>query len=171
LTYYAVDKLISEARRLAAAYRRTTGKSLGISTEIAKHDACRLLQLEAVEEAGGYDAIDPQVQNAEQQAQRIQIKGRTIFEDGKSGQRVGQLKLEQPWDTVVLVLMDDDFETFEIHAVQRQQITEALQEKEHKPRSRRGAMSVAQFKRIGQLIWTRQDGRVQDDALKDNRTG
>ena len=171
MTFYAVDKLISEARRIAAEYRRTTGKSLGISAEIAKHDACRLLALEPVEETGGYDAIDARRQNTEQAAQRIQIKGRTIFEDGKSGQRIGQLKLEQPWDAVVLVLMDEEFETFEIHLAQRQQIIEALEEKKHNSRSRRGAMSVARFKRISRVVWTREEGRVQDDALWDNQTG
>ncbi len=56
---YSVDKLISEARRLAAEFRRTTGKPLpGVSGEIAEHDAARLLNLKLCDErSGGYDAI------------------------------------------------------------------------------------------------------------------
>jgi len=72
LTLYAVDKLMGEARRIAAEYRRTTGKSLGISAEIARHDACRLLQLEAEDSSGGFDAYD-------KDGKKIQIKGRDYF--------------------------------------------------------------------------------------------
>ena len=44
MSVYAVDKLIAQARQLAADYRRTTGKPLpGVSNEIALHDVLRLL--------------------------------------------------------------------------------------------------------------------------------
>ena len=46
MTLYAAEKLIAQARVLAAEYRRTMGKPLpGISNEIAEHDAIRLLEL------------------------------------------------------------------------------------------------------------------------------
>ena len=57
MSLYSVDKLISEARRIAAEYRRATGKPLGISAEIASHDACTFLELEPHEDAIGYDAV------------------------------------------------------------------------------------------------------------------
>jgi len=41
---YDVSKLISETRRLAAEYRKATGKALAVTSEIAKHDACELLR-------------------------------------------------------------------------------------------------------------------------------
>jgi len=69
---YSVDRLISETRRLAAEYRRATGKSLAVSAEIARHDACRLLGLEPVDGVGGHDALDP----AFTPPRRVQIKGR-----------------------------------------------------------------------------------------------
>ncbi len=156
LNPYAVDKLMSEARRIAAEYRRATGKSLGISSEIAKHDACRLLELEPGEEGGGIDALNP----ATSPEQRIQIKGRVIFDDSKSGQRIGQLKLEQDWDAVVLVLLDENFETTEIYQADRDAVFAALADNDTGQRNRRGAMSVARFKRIGELVWTREDGRL-----------
>ena len=97
---------MSEARKLAVEYRRTTGKPLpGISGEIANYDAARLLDLELVKDnaPGGYDAIG----KGKREGRRVQVKGRAILDEKKSGQRIGQLKLEQDWDSVVLVLMDD----------------------------------------------------------------
>ncbi len=161
---YSVDRLISETRRLAAEYRKATGKSLAVSAEIARHDACRLLALEPVDGVGGYDALDP----AFEPPRRVQIKGRAIFGESKPGQRIGQLKLDQEWDVVMLVLMDEAFETTEILEADRQEVIDALQDSEGRPRSKRGAMSVARFRRIGRLVWTPQEGRIFDEIC-DNR--
>jgi hypothetical protein len=162
---YAVDKLISEARRLAADYRRATGKTLAISNEIAKHDACELLALEAVDDqhAGGYDAIGREGQLA---GQRLQIKARAIFDERKGGQRIGQLKFDKAWDGVVLVIMDENFEAVEMHLASREEI-EADSAEHNSKRSKRGAMSVSKFRNIGRLVWTREEGLVED-AVWDN---
>lgn len=167
LTLFAVDKLMAEARRIAAEYRRTTGKSLGISSEISKHDACRLLDLDANDGAsGGHDAVG----KGARQGLKIQIKGRAIFDESKSGQRIGQFKLDQSWDRVVLVLMDENFEPFEIYEAERAEIEDALRDKTSESRKKRGAMSVARFKNIAQLAWTREEGAV-DDEIWDNQAG
>ncbi len=151
---YAEDKLISQARQLAAEYRRSMGKPLpGISNEIANHDAIRLLQLQASDSSvGGYDAIDPA-----RDGLKIQIKSRTIFEEGKSGQRIGQIKVDKEWDSVVLVLMDEEYEPYEIYEVERKELLEYM-ERSSSSRAKRGALSVARFKIIGRLVWTREDG-------------
>ena len=151
---YAADKLIGQARQLAAEYRRTMGKPLpGISGEIAEHDAIRLLNLAPkADNAGGYDAIDPKRDN-----KRIQIKSRVIFDESKSGQRIGQVKLDQPWDSVVLVLMDEEYEPYEIYEAERDELEEFMQ-KSSNSRAKRGALSVARFKIIGRLTWTQEDG-------------
>ncbi len=151
---YAADKLIGQARQLAAEYRRTMGKPLpGISGEIAEHDAIRLLDLvPKTDNAGGYDAIDPAREN-----KRIQIKSRVIFDESKSGQRIGQVKLDQPWDSVVLVLMDENYEPYEIYEAERDELEEFMQ-KSSNSRAKRGALSVARFKIIGRLAWTQEDG-------------
>ena len=166
MSVYSVDKLIAEARRVAAEYRRATGKSLGgISGEIAEHDAARLLNLEVCKEKQvGYDAIG----KGKREGKKIQIKGRAIFDESKSGQRIGQLKTEQEWDSVVLVLMDENFEPMEIYEANRDTIMEALDETKESKRSKRGAMSVARFKNIAQLVWTPQEGEV-DDEIWDNQ--
>ncbi len=152
---YAVNKLISEARRLAAEYRKATGQSLGISAEIARHDVARLLGLELVppHAPGGYDAIG----KGRWDGKRVQIKGRAIFDEAKMGQRIGQLKVNQEWDLVMLVLMDEDFEPYEIYEAGREEIAEVLDESSSK-RAKRGALSVARFKLIGRLVWTRENG-------------
>ncbi len=154
MSVYAADKLIGQARQLAAEYRRAMGKPLpGISTEIALHDAVRLLRLEPVEKPqGGYDATDPARDH-----KRIQIKSRTIFDESKAGQRIGQIKVEQEWDSVVLVLMDEEYEPYEIYEAERDELLEYM-EKSSSSRARRGALSVARFKIIGRLVWTRENG-------------
>lgn len=163
---YSVDKLMGEARRLAAEYRRATGQPLAVSGEIAKYDAARLLDLEVVQDpALGYDAVG---KSGERAGRRVQIKGRAIFDESKGGQRIGQLRLDQEWDSVVLVLMDEEFEPFEIYETERAAIVDAVQENEGSKRSKRGAMSVAKFKIIGRLVWNREEGPV-DDEVWENR--
>ena len=161
-TPYAADKLIAQARQLAAEYRRTMGKPLpGISSEIAEHDAVRLLGLEAKASAeAGWDAVDPE------SGRRVQIKSRTIFDESKGGERIGQLKMNQEWDAVVLVLMDENYEPYEIYQALREDLAEFVNASSS-GRSKRGAMSVARFKIIGELIWDQVNGRT--DGVWDNQ--
>ena len=164
---FSVDKLISEARHLAAEYRRTTGQPLGISGEIAQHDACNLLDLEPSKDtSNSFDAIG----RGEREGQRIQIKGRVIFDEAKKNQRIGQLKVEQEWDSVMLVLMDENYETDSIYEADRDAVLEALNDQADSNRSKRGAMSVAKFKNVSHLVWSREEGAVEDD-IWDNQSG
>ncbi len=156
---YAVDKLIAEARRIAADYRRATGKPLpGISAEIALRDAARLLDLEVCEQPGGYDAIG----RGARAGRRVQIKGRAIFNEAKGGQRIGQLKIGEEWDSVVLVLMDEDYQPLELWEAERDDLLEAIETSKESARARRGALSVARFKNIGRLVWERGSGEVEE---------
>lgn len=165
MSVYAADKLIAQARVLAAEYRRTMGKPLpGISSEIAEYDAVKLLNLEPCSEGeGGFDASDPARGD-----KRIQIKSRTIFDESKSGQRLGQMKLDKEWDSVLLVLMDEEYEPYEIYEAEKADILEFIG-KSSSSRAKRGAMSVARFKIISQLVWTRENG--MEAEVWDNRAG
>ena len=163
MSLYSVNKLITEARRIAAEYRRATGKSLGISAEIARHDACAYLNLELDEEAIGYDAVGL---NAEDKGCRFQVKGRAIFDEKKGGQRLGQMKVEQDWDKILLVLMDENFDTTEIYQATRENILQDINESSS--RQKRGAMSVAKFKHIAQLVWNKDEGLI-DAEVWDNQ--
>lgn len=166
---YAVDKLINEARRLASEYRRAMGKPLaGVSAEIAEYDAARLLDLELVKPGSeaGYDAIG----RGPRAGQRIQIKGRTIFDEAKKGQRIGQIKIEQPWDSVLLVLMDENHDAYEIFEARRADLEPHLEKAGESRRAKRGPISVAKFKIIGRLVWTREEGVFESD-MADNARG
>jgi len=154
VSIYALDKLIAETRRLAAEFRRTTGQSLPVSAEIARHDVARILGLELKEQrVKGVDAIG----RGEREGLKIQIKGRVIVDEEKGGQRIGQLNRDGEWDLVVLSLMDGDYEPFELYEATREEILEVLDDVSSK-RARRGAMSVARFKVIGRLVWSRENG-------------
>ena len=145
---YSVDKLTAEARRLAADYRRATGKTLPLSGEIAVNDATRLLGLESpIEPVAGCDAM----RLASDGPIGVQIKGRVVFNEAKDRSRIGQLKLDQHWRELVLVLMDENYEPLEIYCANRSAVEVAL---EHKSQNKRGAMTVAQFKTIAELVWT-----------------
>ena len=153
MTIYSIDKLITETRRLAAEFRRSTGQSLPVSGEIARHDAARLLGLTLCEQrTGGVDAIG----NDQREGQRIQIKSRVITTDKKTGARIGQLNPNGDWDTVLLVIMDQDYEPCEIYEATREEVQEAMSGSSN--RSSRGALSVAKFRIIGWLVWTRETG-------------
>ncbi|MDH5445891.1 MAG: hypothetical protein OEY52_10060 [Gammaproteobacteria bacterium] len=163
---YSVGKLISEARQLAAEYRRTTGQVLGISGEIARHDACHFLKLETVKEGvSGYDAVGRENRDG----LKYQIKGRVIFDEGKKNQRIGQLKIEQDWDAILLVIMDENYETDCIYEAERGEVLDALKEQTDSNRNKRGAMSVSKFKNIARVVWTRDEGAIADE-IWDNQS-
>lgn len=154
MTVYSVDRLMDEARRLAAEYRRATGKPLPVSGEIARHDAARLLDLELVDGGEhGYEAVG----RGDRAGRRYQIKGRAIFSGQRSQQRLGELRLGRSWDGVLLVLMDDDFQTCEIHEASREAIVAAIDEAGDSKRRNRGLISVGRFKAIGHRLWSRYD--------------
>ena len=158
MSLYVIEKLMAEARKLAAEYRRATGKTLPISGEIAINDAIRLLALEPVNEpTAGYDAIR---RNAEGGVARLQIKARVVFDEIKSSHRVGELKLDRPWEAVLLVLLDDNYEPFAIYEAPRPAIEVALEDA--RP-NKRGTLTVPRFQRIGELVWSRD---VVDAALE-----
>lgn len=152
MSVYSMQKLITQARMLARDYRQTTGKVLpGISNEIAENDAANLLGLTLCDDrTKGHDALDSE-------GKRIQIKARTIFDESKTGQRIGQIKIDQEWDCVVLVLLDENYEPFEIYEANRPTLMEVI-DKPGSDKKKRGALSVARFRNIAVLRWTREHG-------------
>jgi len=153
MALYSLDTLIEETRRLAAEFRRTTGTMLPVSGEIARYDVCHHLGLRIIEERGnGYDAIG----NDRWKDLKIQIKSRIISSTVKSGHRIGQLNLESDWDLIILSLMNNNFEPIEMYKLSRAEIELALTAK-NKP-SKRGAISVARCKTLGERVWTKKQG-------------
>jgi len=154
---YSVNKLIAETRRIAKEYRLATGKTLPVTPEIAINDAISILELSPNDEnIPGYDAI----YNVAGESLKIQIKGRVIFNEKRQGHRLGQIKTEQEWDAIILVIMNADFMPEEIYMAKRDEIMDVLEEK--RKNNKKGAMTIAQFKLISELLWTEQNGLEQD---------
>lgn len=156
MSVYSYDKLIEQTRRLAADFRRTTGTMLPVSGEIARHDVSHYLGLELNnDQTAGYDALGKN----EREGLRIQIKSRVVGDAVKPGHRIGQLNTDGNWDRVILSLMDDDFEPLEMYEVSRDEVIEAINGA-NSSRKKRGALSVAKFKIIGELVWAKELGRI-----------
>lgn len=154
---YSVNKLIAETRRIAKEYRQATGKTLPVTPEIAINDAISILELTPNDEnQPGYDAI----YEYSGEVLKVQIKGRVIFNEKRSGHRLGQIKTEQEWDAIILVTMNADFMPEEIYMAKRDDIMDVLEEKAKN--NKKGAMTIAQFKLISELLWTEQNGLEQD---------
>ncbi len=154
---YSVDKLIAETRRIAKEYRLATGKILPVTPEIAINDAISILELlPNNEKNSAYDAI----YEKKGECLKVQIKGRAIFDDKKQGYRIGEVKRDQEWDAIILVIMNSDFMTEEIYMVKRDIILNELEEK--KKSNKKGAMTIAKFKMISELLWTEQYGFEQE---------
>ena len=143
-------RILEQAKELAKRYRRLTGRPLGITGEIGEYEASRLLRVELAEvRQSGYDAVR-KTQSGEE---RIQIKTRCIPADAKPGQRLGRIDLKKEWDTVIVVLLDEDFETTAIFEAGRKEVTAALTAPGSKARNERGALGVSTFKAIGRQVW------------------
>jgi len=163
---YEVETLIEQTRLLAAEYRRTTGKPLPVTTEIANYDAARLLDLEIITPPpGGHDAVG---KTGEREGVRYQIKGRVIFDEKKGGQRLGQLKVDKAWDAVLLVLLNENYQPFSIYEANRDELSEALDESLQSRRSNRGAMSIARFKNISRLVWSDSEGVIEEELWENS---
>jgi hypothetical protein len=145
-----VFALLGEAKKLAQEYRGLTGKPLGITGEVAEYEAARLLGV-ALRPArhARYDAVD------RASGRRLQIKGRCILPGCKPGQRMGSIDIEKEFDAVLLVLLDENFDAFEIHEADRAPGIAALAAPGSRSRNERGALGVNKFKSIGRLVWQR----------------
>lgn len=151
MALYSVDKLMAETRRLAVEFKKTTGQALPVSGELAVYDALRLLDLRRPDAAlAGVDALG----QGQWAGRRFQIKSRVLFDEGNAKPRVGQLNLEGLWDWVLLVLFDADYQPQAIYSMDRQQL-EALFHDSTK--NRRGALTVARFRAVGEKVWLRRD--------------
>lgn len=140
-----VGDLIEQARQIAGAYRRLTGRPLGITGEVAEYEAARLLGLQLAEaRAPGYDAL--------RGGERIQIKGRVLVADAKPGQRLGAIKLDYPWEAVLFVALDEALQPTGIWEASRAAVETALARTASKAR-KRGALSVSEFQKIGRKVW------------------
>jgi len=138
-----IARVLTSAKKLAKEFRELTGKPLGITAEIGEFEAAQKLKLKLAEaRTPGYDATD-------RKGCRYQIKTRVIPSDRRlSGQRMGVVKLDHPWDALLLVLLDENFAPRGIFKVSRQQVWQLLN-KTHSKSRKRGALGVSEVISIG----------------------
>jgi len=142
-----INDILLQAKELAVRYKKLTGKPLGITGEVAEFNAASLLGLELTEaRTAGYDAYDIE-------GRKVQIKGRCLPDKPTPGQRLGSIRLDHEWDTVLLVLMSQSFEVLEMWQAERTGIETALLAPGSKSRNERGALSISKFKQIGTKVW------------------
>ena len=140
-----IEKIIKAAKRLAIRYYALTGRPLGITGEIAEWEAIRLLRLKtAPVRQPGYDALRGRT--------RLQIKSRS-FDQAKPAQRLGQIRLDRPWDAVLLVVLDMNLKIVAIYEAKRPAIRKALRKPGSKARNERGLLAVSQFKKVATQVW------------------
>ena len=145
-----IKDLLNKAKELAKKYKNLTGKPLGITGEIAEFIAADLFNLELAEaRQSGYDGVYYVNGNEI----KVQIKGRSLPEKYNPGARIGNIRLDHDWDTVMLVIMNEALEPVEVYEANRKSITEALLKPGSKARNERGSLGISKFKSIGTKIW------------------
>jgi len=148
---YSIEKLMTETRLLAANYYRTTGLVLPVSNELARFDAARLL---------GFQEISPKLKGVDLigvgnwEGLKCQVKARVVFKSEQSTQRIGQLNWSGAWDSILLVLMDADYQPTVVYLSSRETLEANLAHGSKVATNPRGAMSVARFKKVGDCLWS-----------------
>lgn len=145
-------EVLRDAKVLARRFYRLTGKPLGITGEVAEYEAATILGLDLhCARQAGYDATEIR----DGSPVRIQIKGRCVKNPAKLVGRLGSLDLAQPFDVVLLVLLDLDFNAFAMYEASREVVVTALTKPGSKARNERGALGIRQFMAISSKRWLR----------------
>lgn len=146
-----VLELLRRATQLAREYYELTGRPLGITGEVAEFEAVRLiprLKLAPPRQLG-YDATRTRGGRTE----HIQIKGRQFSLTGsRKTQRTGAINVNNEWDVLMLVLLNERFETVEIHEIARELVVAEIKRPGSKARAR-GQLSISWLKQCGQQVW------------------
>lgn len=146
----ALSDLLERAREIGTAYYRLTGKPLGITGEIGEYEAARIMGLTLVDaRMPGYDAVGAD-------GRRIQIKARMFAPDRTlGGQRLGKIKRDSQFDTVMLVMLDAEYLPWIIWEAQRGAVLDALAAPGSRSRNERGALSISKFRSLAEEVWRR----------------
>ncbi len=144
--------MLGQAKILAKRYYALTGRPLGVTGEVAEFEAIRLLRLRpAPPRTPGYDAIGTIVRRYE----TVQIKGRCFPDRLKRSARLGRIDVTKPCDSVLLVLLDADYNATAIHQAPWRKVRAALVKPGSKARTERGQLSVSTFLGLSTQIWPR----------------
>ncbi len=143
---------VETAKRAAAKYYVLNERPLGITGEVAEFEAIRILKLQQCgPRQKGHDALMKTSRNIE----KVQIKGKVIQTDKIVG-RMGSIRKNSDWDSVILVILNSDFEVQWIYKAGKKIIEETLNRPGSKARNDRRAMGLKKFTNIGERIWPKR---------------
>lgn len=144
--------ILNEAKDVALRYYKLTNKPLGITGEIAEYEAATLLGLSLCSaRQSGYDATEI----LDGKEYRVQIKGRYMPDPKKVSARIGTIDISKPFDSVLLVLLDENYDAFAMYEASRDVVVAALQAPGSKSRNERNQLGIAKFKSISSLRWSK----------------
>lgn len=147
-------EMLAQAKALASRWHKAMGRPLGITSEVAECEAALLLNLELqIARHPGYDAVERSLGACK----RIQIRGRCIDDLRRHRGRVGAIDLSQAFDSVMLVILDREYQAMAIYEATREAVTELMQRPGANARNVRGSVGISQFKAISLLRWERSD--------------
>jgi hypothetical protein len=145
-------RVLAGVKKLAKRYYALTGRPLGVTGEVAEFEASRILKLSpAPPRQAGYDATG----RTNGRNERVQIKGRCFTGVVKPGARIGKIDVAKPCDSVLLVLLNADFDATAIYRADWCAVREALLKPGSRARNVRGQLSVSKFRSLGSQIWPR----------------
>ncbi|HFF1660432.1 TPA: hypothetical protein ACGBIF_004169 [Salmonella enterica subsp. enterica serovar Panama] len=99
----------------------------------------------------GYDATEI----LDGKEYRVQIKGRYMPDPKKVSARIGAIDISKPFDSVLLVLLDENYDAFAMYEASRDVVVAALQAPGSKSRNERNQLGIAKFKSISRLRWSK----------------
>lgn len=147
--------ILEQAKKIAQEYYKITNKPLGITGEISEYEAAKILGLQLCDaRQAGYDAIRTQ----DDRVYKIQIKGRYMPDLKKVSIKLGAIDISKPFDSVLFVQLDKNFDAFAIYEATRDSVIAALKAPGSTARNIRNQLSIAKFKSIGTLIWSKETG-------------
>ncbi len=143
--------ILADVKRIAVEYDKVAGRPLGITGELAEFEAADKLGLELADaRTAGYDAT----RRVNGRTQRVQVKGRRLAAGVPLYKgRVSKIDLRHPFDSVVLVLMNEEYDAVEIWEAPRDKVEARLAAPGSKARNERGSLGIAQFKSIAEKVW------------------
>lgn len=147
-----IKPLLKEVKSIALRYYRLTRKPLGVTGEIAEHEAATILGLDlCTARQAGYDATE----SVDGIVKTIQIKGRYMPDPKKVSARLGSIDIAKPFDAVLIVLLDENYNAFAIYEATRENVLSALQAPGSRSRNERNQLGITKFKAISTLRWSR----------------
>jgi hypothetical protein len=142
-----IETIIKSIKKNAKEYYAETGKPLGVTGEVGEVETSIILGLKlAPARQQGFDATD-------KNGKKVQIKSRCVYDNPKKSRRTGSLKIKTEWDYVLLSLLDESYNIYEIYIARRPELEKEIKKPGSKARNERETLSTNQFKRIAKLIW------------------